>query len=160
MNKLYKIITYLFSPVDRRIKLYIKFMLYCKKKDYPRLGEIISRRLQVRHGVFLSYSATFDHSLTFYHPVGIIIGNGCTIGKNVSIFQNVTIGRSDKLVDAYPKVGDNSIIYAGAVLIGDIEIGRNCIVGANAVVTKSMPDNSLAIGVPAKIIQRNKSEGR
>ena len=63
--------------------------------------------------------------------------------------------RSDTDVANYPKIGDNVIIYAGAVIVGDVEIGANCIIGANSVVTKSIPDNSIAVGAPAKIISRS-----
>ncbi|MDH1767226.1 serine acetyltransferase [Comamonas aquatica] len=119
------------------------------------LGIVASRRLQLKYSVFLPYNCDFDGSLILRHPSSIIIGDGVRLGSNVIIFQNVTIGRSDTDVANYPKIGDNVIIYAGAVIVGDVEIGANCIIGANSVVTKSIPDNSIAVGAPAKIISRS-----
>ena len=68
------------------------------------------------------------------------------IGKNCYIFQNVTIGylnETDK-----PTIGDNVTIYAGAKILGNVKVGDNCIVGANAVVVKDVPDNCNVVGVP------------
>lgn len=83
-----------------------------------------------------------------------MIGDGVEIGRNVTIFQNVTLGRSDAGVEAYPRIGCNTIIYSGAVIIGDVSVGENCIIGANSVVTKSVPDNCVAVGAPARVISR------
>ena len=72
------------------------------------------------------------------------------IGENCQIWHNVTIGRNGK-DRKNPIIGDNVKIYAGAVVIGGIKIGNNAIIGANAVVLQDVPDNSIAVGVPAKI---------
>ena len=55
----------------------------------------------------------------------------------------------------FPIIGDNVIIYAGACIVGGIKIGNNAIIGANAVVTKDVPDNAIVVGNPAKIITKN-----
>lgn len=154
INKLIKIA---FPSSDERVKTYVNLLSKCKKKKLKKIGIIISRRLQTKYGVFLSYKTSFDETLKLVHPVGIIIGEGVKIGKNVTIFQNTTIGRSDTKIAEYPIIGDNTTIYAGAVLIGKITIGRNCIIGANSVVTRDIPDNSIAIGVPARVIPKNKN---
>lgn len=54
-----------------------------------------------------------------------------------------------------PKIGDNCYIAAGARIIGGVEIGNNCVIGVNAVVTKSFPDNCIIAGIPAKVIKEN-----
>lgn len=149
-----KIIDTCFSTSDTRVLHYIKLLYLCKKNNLPAFGIIVSRRLQRRYGVFISYQTEFDDTLILKHPTSIVIGEGVKLGKNVKIFQNVTIGRSDADVSAYPTVGNNTIIYCGAVLVGDIRIGSGCIIGANAVVTKDVPDGHLAVGIPAKIIKR------
>lgn len=84
------------------------------------------------------------------------------IGEDCKIFQGVTIGskwsKADCLGEA-PRIGNNVMIGAGAVILGDITIGDNSIIGANAVVTHSVPENSLAVGVPATIAKmRGKNE--
>lgn len=76
------------------------------------------------------------------------------IGKNCKILPNVMIGSkfANGIPDAEPPViGDNVFIGTGAVVIGRIHIGNNVIIGANSVVTRDVPENSIAVGSPAKI---------
>ncbi|WP_413305751.1 serine acetyltransferase [Bacillus sp. 1P10SD] len=91
----------------------------------------------------------FDHGLN-----GIIISHYAKIGNNCRINQRVTIAQdNNKPVAA--TIGDNCFIGAGAAIIGDVKIGNNVTIGANAVVIKDIPDNCIAVGVPAKIIPKN-----
>lgn len=76
-----------------------------------------------------------------------------SIGKNCWINQQVTIGFSTSMVR--PTLMDNVTISAGAKVIGNVTIGNNSIVGANAVVVKDVPDNCVVVGVPAFIVKRN-----
>lgn len=76
----------------------------------------------------------------------------CVIGSNCRIQANVVIGGRNGLPGA-PKIGDNVLIGAGAVLLGDIRVGNYAQIGANAVVTHDIPANSVAVGVPAKVIK-------
>ncbi len=144
---------FVFATSDTRVDFYIKMMCLCKERNLPRLGVILSRRLQRKYGVFLSYQAHFDESLILRHPTSIVIGDGVRIGNNVRIFQGVTLGRADTFKESYPVIGDNSIIYSGAVILGGVNIGHNCIVGANSVVINDVPDNHVVAGVPARIIK-------
>jgi len=94
------------------------------------------------------------------HPTGIVLGLS-SIGKNCSIYQNVTIGLKDLVQvemhsDLFPVLGDNVVIAAGAVILGQIKIGNNVRIGANAVVLSDVPDNATAVGVPARILHGGK----
>lgn len=81
------------------------------------------------------------------------IKKNCTIGKNCTILPGVVIGNKKlKGDDSWVIIGDNCYIGLGAKIFGDIKIGNNVTIGANAVVTKDIPDNATVGGIPAKII--------
>jgi serine O-acetyltransferase len=90
------------------------------------------------------------------HPFGIVIGTA-RVGRDVTILQNVTIGHAaiDSTTD--PVIGDGARLFAGAVILGEITLGRNCIVGANSVLLQSVPDNATAIGAPARILLKDRA---
>ena len=82
-------------------------------------------------------------------------------GSNCVIYQNVTIGRRDIVRSPKaPCFGDNITVCAGACVLGDIKIGDNAIIGANAVVLVDVPHNCIAIGVPARIMQKEKKQDK
>ena len=87
------------------------------------------------------------------HGVGVVIGETAIIGDDVLIYHGVTLGgKTLDPVKRHPTVGDRVIIGAGAKLIGAITIGDDCAVGANAVVTKDMPNGTVAVGVNARLL--------
>jgi serine O-acetyltransferase len=87
------------------------------------------------------------------HGVGVVIGETAIIGDDVLIYHGVTLGgKTLDPVKRHPTVGDRVIIGAGAKLIGAISIGNDCAVGANAVVTKDMPNGTVAVGVNARLL--------
>jgi len=88
-----------------------------------------------------------------HHLNGIIISYYAKIGKNCTILQQVTIAQDQEGKAA--TIGDNVVIGAGAKILGGVTIGDNVRIGANAVVTKDIPSNSIAVGVPAKVISRS-----
>lgn len=93
------------------------------------------------------------------HPIGIVIGKNVQIGVNCTIYQNVTIGaksNEDSTEGKYPRIGNNVIIGASAVIIGDITIGDNVIIGANALVSKKVQDNSIIVGNNLRIEKASK----
>lgn len=89
----------------------------------------------------------------FPHPVGVVIGRKVKIGYDCIIYQNVTIGTANTLnylTSNYPKIGNNVTIYPNSIIIGDISIGDNSIIGAGSIVLNDVPANSVARGIPAK----------
>ena len=88
-----------------------------------------------------------------HHLNGIIISHYAKIGKNCIIYQQVTIAEDGHQRAA--TIGDNVSIGAGAKILGNITIGDNVKIGANAVVTKDIPSNCIAVGVPARIISND-----
>lgn len=95
--------------------------------------------------------------LVIFHPQGIVIG-AASIGSNVSIYQQVTLGAVEPDFEydlaKRPRVESEVSLTAGAKIIGPVTIGEGSIVGANAVVLQDVPPGSLAVGIPARIIDR------
>ena len=104
----------------------------------------------------ISAKCQIGRGTTFYHRgVGCVIHDNSVIGESCIIFQNVTLGSRWKngiCEGGAPRIGNNVIIGAGAIILGNIVIGNNAKIGANAVVTQDVPDGATAIGVPAKFI--------
>ncbi|CAM9943074.1 unnamed protein product, partial [Discosporangium mesarthrocarpum] len=90
------------------------------------------------------------------HASGTVIGSTAVVGGGVTIYHQVTLGASGKPipqgVKRHPTIGDRVIIGAGAKILGDINVGDDVLVGANSVVTKPVPSNHTAVGIPARII--------
>lgn len=128
----------------------IKYTRKDKKRTYdPRL--ITACDIQQDIEALIAKGVSFDH------PVGIVIDKRASIGEMCNIYQNVTIGPK-AMAESYPRlprVGKNVKIYAGAAVLGDITIGDNAIIGANAVVLQDVPPNAVMAGVPARQIGTN-----
>ncbi|MEZ0497977.1 serine O-acetyltransferase [Sphingomonas sp. IW22] len=122
-----------------------------------RFRDWANRQLRRDFGCFVQPGAQIGPGLKLPHPSGIVIGTGARIGSNCTIYHQVTLGgarRGDFKANRYPSVGDDVVLYAGAKLLGGIRVGNHVEVGANAVVRCDVPDNSVAVGIPARIISR------
>jgi serine O-acetyltransferase len=105
-------------------------------------------------GIEIHPGARIGRRLVIDHGTGVVIGETAVIGDDVLIYHGVTLGgKTLDPVKRHPTVGDRVILGAGAKLIGNITIGNDCQVGANAVVTKDMPAGTVAVGVNAKLIR-------
>ncbi len=102
-------------------------------------------------GSELALACRIAGGLYIPHPFGIVVGVS-DIGRDVTILQNVTIGQKNRVEFSEPRIEDGAYLAAGSVILGNITIGRNSIIGANSVVTKNVPENSMAVGVPARIL--------
>jgi len=103
-------------------------------------------------GIDIHESTQIGLNFVVWHGFGIVVHPQSIIGDNVTIHQNVTIG-SSRNGGVPPIIGNNVIIGANALIIGDIKIGNNVVIGAGSVVVKDVPDNSVVAGNPAKIIK-------
>ena len=104
------------------------------------------------HKIFTScdISILLPPSTTLPHPVGIVIGHEVEVGSNVRIQQNVTLGRrKPDPSEGYPTLADGVSIGAGAVVMGDINLDEECVVGANSVVVDDVAAGSTVVGAPA-----------
>lgn len=89
-----------------------------------------------------------------YGGIGVVLHGKCEIGENCIIGQGVTIGGRSKS-KVLPIIGNNVYLSTGCKILGAVKIGDNSIVGANAVVINDVPNNSIAVGIPAKIKKTN-----
>lgn len=119
------------------------------------MAQLVRERIQSQYGVFLPLRQPVPLSTNFPHPIAIVIGEGVRLGERVTIYQGVTLGgarRGDWQTGTYPVIGDDVVLFAGAVVIGGVTIGKGCIIGANSVVLQDVPDGHTAVGVPARIV--------
>ena len=116
---------------------------------YSKMKEFLYFSYLEHYGSWIGLGATFDGTPVFPHGLfGVFISNSAHIGKNVVIFHQVTIGSNmikGGKNNGAPTVGDNVYIGCGAKLIGNINIGRNARIGANCVVVKDVPENSVTV---------------
>ncbi|MBQ2263749.1 MAG: serine acetyltransferase [Loktanella sp.] len=135
--------------------IYLRLIQKVKGTKLHFVAVLSSRRLE-KYGVFISLKASLGDNLRFPHPTSIVIGEGVYIGSDVTIYQSVTLGGrviGDRKKGNYPTIGDGTVIFAGAVIVGKVNIGKNCVIGANSVVISDLPDNSVAVGAPARVVK-------
>ena len=119
------------------------------------LYRFLNKMAQIVCGMKLDYTVKVGRRVKLEHFGGMILG-ARAIGDDVFIRQNTTFGvRSVDDLNAKPTIGSRVDIGAGAVIVGDITIGDNSIIGANAVVYMNIPPNSIVSGVPGRIVGTN-----
>ena len=130
---------------------------WCYERRIPTqpVRFFIERFIEVTTGISIPAQVQIGKGLRIHHFGGIIIHSETVIGDNCTLYHDVTCGDLGGWGGA-PRIGNNIIIGAGAKLLGDIEVGDDCRIGANAVVRKSVPAGCVAVGVPAVIKQKSK----
>lgn len=126
---------------------------YYEKGEHMKAAEI-SFRAKIETGIEIHPGAKIGRRCFIDHGIGVVIGETSVIGDDVMMYHGVTLGAIvNKKVKRHPTVGNNVLIGAGAVILGNITVGNDVKIGANAVVLEDIPDDSTAVGVPAKIIK-------
>jgi serine O-acetyltransferase len=98
--------------------------------------------------------AKFGHGIFLDHATGLVVGETAEVGDNVSMTHQVTLGGSGKDTgDRHPKIRRGVLIGAGAVILGNIEVGEHARVAAGSVVLKPVPAHATVAGVPAKVVR-------
>ncbi|MCK5293530.1 MAG: serine O-acetyltransferase [Arcobacteraceae bacterium] len=125
------------------------------KNGFKRLGRMISGIGQFLTNVDIHPNANIGRRVFIDHGFGVVIGETTIIENDVLIYQGVTLGGvSLNQGKRHPTIRKNSVIGAGAKVLGNITIGENCKIGANSVVVKDVPCSSTAVGIPARVIKR------
>lgn len=116
-------------------------------------ARLLSQAVRTLTGVEIHPGAKIGRRFFIDHASGVVIGETAEVGDDVMLYHQVTLGgRSMKQEKRHPTIGDGVVIGAGAKLIGPVTVGAGSSVGANAVVVKDVPADSVAVGVPAKVV--------
>ena len=150
------------NPV-RWIMIWCRFGRWVDTLRFKWLRKVLDKIYWVFQSILSTVTTVhFDRRLSFgenfhiIHPICIVIHPNASIGNNVGIMHEVTIGTRGS-ADA-PRIGNNVFIGAGAKIIGNITIGDDVDIGANAVVLKDVPANSIVVGNPGRIINKHSKE--
>lgn len=120
------------------------------------LARVLSQATRFLTGIEIHPGASIGRRFFIDHGMGVVIGETAEIGDDVMIYHGVTLGgRSLQRVKRHPTIGDRVTIGAGAKVLGPVHIGADTAIGANAVVTRDVPAESIATGIPAVIRPRS-----
>ena len=122
------------------------------------VARIISQFSRFLTGIEIHPNAKIGKNLFIDHGMGVVIGETSDIGDNVTIYHMATLGgiapsiNSDNQRDVkrHPTLKENVVVGSGAQILGPVVVGKNAKIGANAVVTKDVPENAAMVGIPAK----------
>ena len=125
---------------------------------FDLVARIISQFSRFLTGIEIHPKAKIGKNLFIDHGMGVVIGETSEIGDNVTIYHMATLGGISPSIDSdsqrnlkrHPTLKDNVVIGSGAQVLGPVIVGENAKVGANAVVTKDVPENAVMVGIPAK----------
>lgn len=125
------------------------------KKGFKLLARLIMGWTQFLTNIDIHPAAYIGRRVFIDHGIGVVIGETAQIGNDVTIYQGVSLGGvSLERTKRHPTILHNAIIGAGAKVLGDIVIGESAKIGSNSVVIKDVPDKSTAVGIPARVINK------
>jgi serine O-acetyltransferase len=128
------------------------------RKLFSGVYKVLYKFTQIITGIELPCEAQVGRNFIIDHFGGVIVSGHARFGDNCRIRNGVVVGLKNVDNPTAPVIGNNVDIGAGAKLLGNIRIGNNVTIGANAVVLHDVPDNSIAIGIPARVISKAEYE--
>ena len=125
---------------------------------FDLIARIVSQLSRFMTGIEIHPKAKIGKNLFIDHGMGVVIGETSDIGDNVTIYHNVTLGGISPSINSenqretkrHPTLHDHVVVGSGAQVLGPIVVGKNAKIGANAVVTKDVPENGVMVGIPAR----------
>ena len=125
------------------------------KKDKHFAARLVSQTARFFTGIEIHPGAKIGKGLFIDHGSGVVIGETAEIGDNCTLYQGVTLGGTGKDVGKrHPTLGNNVMVGSGAKVLGPFTVGDNSKIAANAVVLDAIPENSTAVGIPARVVKR------
>jgi len=125
--------------------------------NFKLLGRWLSQFVRGLTGIEIHPAAKIGHGFFIDHGMGVVIGETTEIGENVTLYHGVTLGGVNlQKGKRHPTLEDDVVVGAGAKVLGAITVGAGSRVGANAVVVKPVPPNSVVVGVPGEVVVRSK----
>lgn len=125
-------------------------MQFCQNHHLKPLAMVLYRLNAAVGHVVIGRGAELGPGLVILHSFGIVINTNVRAGRNLVLEHGVTIGAEK---GRSPEIGDNVFVGAGAKIIGPVRVGCDVKIGANAVVTRDLPDGATAVGIPARVIK-------
>jgi serine O-acetyltransferase len=116
----------------------------------PVAATILKWLNQTLNGCDIAWQATIGGGLRLDHPVGVVIGPAVRVGESCGVMQGVTLGDNG----GAPQLGDRVYVAPGAIVMGPITVGDDAVIGANSVVTRSVPAAAVVFGNPAEVRRR------
>ena len=142
-------------PGVKAVRMHRRAHFYYKH-NMMFLARLVSQRAARKTGIEIHPGATIGRRLVIDHGTGVVIGETTEIGDDVLIYQGVTLGGTGKdMGKRHPTIGNNVMISAGAKVLGPFKIGDNSRVAAGAVVLEEVPPNSTVVGVPARVVRQD-----
>ena len=130
------------------------------KLNLKLIARVLSNISRFLTGIEIHPGVEIGKNLFIDHGMGIVIGETTIIGNNVSIYQGVTLGGTKwSKKKKHPTISDNVVIGAGAKVLGPILVGKNSKIGANSVVTRNVPSNTIVVGIPARVVDNPSGDG-
>lgn len=124
--------------------------------NHKFLARYVSQRAVRKTGIEIHPAATIGRRFFIDHGTGVVIGETAEIGDDVTLYQGVTLGGTGKDTGKrHPTIGNGVMIGAGAKVLGPFRVGDNSNIAAGAVVLDEIPPDSTAVGVPARVVKRN-----
>ncbi|MFY9199192.1 MAG: serine O-acetyltransferase EpsC [Acutalibacteraceae bacterium] len=145
----------LLYPGLKAIRMHRKAQWFYNKKMFF-IARYISQRAVKKTGIEIHPAAKIGQRFFIDHGTGVVIGETTEIGDDVTIYQGVTLGGTGKdCGKRHPTIGNNVMIGSGAKVLGPFKIGDNTNIAAGAVVLEEIPPNCTAVGVPARVVKRD-----
>lgn len=131
------------------------------KKNHLLIGRYISHINRFLTGIEIHPGATIGRRFFIDHGMGVVIGETTIVGDDVLLYKGVVLGGTSlESKKRHPTIGNNVVVGTNAIVLGDIEIGDNCKIGAGSVVTKPAPPDSTIVGIPGRTLESIKEQSK